>query len=144
MRALATISLLLLSACRIGGNVGTDPFTHTPDGTRIRIVTTSRATIDGELVAADDSALVVRGDSIFVAVPVDAIGSVSTTSARVRWVRDTRYRNQPGMASVPGGPANFPIERLRLLSRFPQGMSPEIERRLLARYRQAEVRRWQP
>jgi hypothetical protein len=125
MRFLVRLSgLLLLAGCHVG-----PALSHFgPAGGHFSL-RTSAATVQGELLAATDSSLIV-----FEGQRVTEVRYISLTSASIR---PDGPRLHPGAV-----PSRADLARLRSLSRFPQGLSPE----LLKRFREenqiaAEVRR---
>lgn len=121
---------LLAAACLAGGckyGMTADKFvpTHTPDGVAVHLVV-GTVPLTGELIEVRDDALVIRTGKILRLVPYAIV-----TSARADQTNVT----------ISGGraPSRQNQERLRLLSRFPQGLGPDLLDRLLRAYGQAQL-----
>lgn len=127
MRHVLVLSLLLgsagVSACFTGPSAAGFPPAITPHGvaSRIRL---RRSVVRGELLEVRDTAYVVLGDDALLLLPFDAIGNADFD----------------GVLSVAGAPGSAASERLRLVSRYPQGMSPRVLESLLAAVHQSELR----
>lgn len=112
-------------ACVVGSRVGTFPPANGPNG-----VTTKLETIAGRVTAevldVRDSGLVVLSNSQVTFVPY-------------RSIYDGSF-NQLGV-SIPHGQFQNAEKRnrVRLASRFPQGITPETERQLLAVHHQTSI-----
>ena len=123
VRAVAGLSMLA-AACLLGTPAGKFEPARGPRGVTAELRLVERGHLQGELLAVAESALVVRTSVITV---------VRYQSLRVGVFR------QVGTVSFGGrAPANRDRERLRRVSRFPQGLSPELLQRLLQAYGQAE------
>lgn len=119
-------AILLATACYHGPSLRTFQPANSPDGIdadlRLR-----KTHVRGELLEVQDSALIVLTDSqTIVMVPVDSIRS--------------GVFGERGALIGGGGNLARELAQLRLLSRFPAGLTPEIRARLLAAYGQTEVR----
>lgn len=125
-RSLLAIGAALVAGCHVGPAVEKYEPAHSPVGARSTL-TVGETTYYGELLAANDSALVfLQAYSHVDLVPYPAIRSGTFNDLSV---------------SLDGGKApSAEDERLlRMASRFPQGISPELERRLLAAYHQSAM-----
>jgi hypothetical protein len=128
MRRCAAVLLAGISAaCSIGTRVkGFQPALR-PEGVTATLHLAA-GQVEAEVLAIDDTALIVRRfqDSLPVAV------------VRFRAIREAAFR-QVG-ATMAGGrpPRSVDRERIRLVSRFPQGLTPELLQSLLAAYGQAQ------
>ena len=126
MRSLLAVGscLLVIAACTVGTHARNYGPARGPAGAMVnlRMVDKSRST--GELLAVEDSALLVLRDSQLVRVPLSQVRSGSAPKVSF----DGRLRGDRR-------------ERLRLISRYPQGVSPELEQRLRQAYGQGEARR---
>jgi hypothetical protein len=80
----------------------------------------------GELIAVQDTALLIREGSVIELVPLARIGGGAATASGSR-------------ATFSRKPTRATRERLRLLSRYPNGVTPELLRQLLDAYGQAEL-----
>ena len=121
-RGLTGLILLGLSACSIGGAVsGWRPSTQAA-GTEIELDLGNLRTVKGELITLDSAGFLVLESGRLVRVDPIAVkgGSGYKTSFDSPLSNDAR-------------------ERLRLMSRFPQGVSPEVERSLLEAYGFSQV-----
>lgn len=133
MPRLTHARLALLAAALAGCLLGPTPHSYEPAtqaagaSVELWLGRRGRPSVKGELLAVpDDSTVVVR---------------VGSTISRVRW-RDVRQlRSRQAGLELYGG-ARVPAdhhERLRLVSRFPQGITPELERALLAAHGQSAI-----
>lgn len=107
-----------LSACTLGTRPGNFGPATSPRGIETRL-TLEASTILGELVSVSDSGLIVlAGDRRLV---------------HAHWATMRRATFRKLRAALEGGnaPDAATRERIRLVSRFPQGMSPELTARLL-------------
>ena len=117
---------VLLGACRIGPTVENYTAARVPEGVRIDARTEDEAIV-GEVIEVRDTALVALAGGRLVLVPWEALRNVRITGLTMIPTRG-RWMTAEHRAAV------------RQLSRFPQGMSPEIQRRFLAHLGQAEIR----
>jgi hypothetical protein len=116
-------ALLTLPACTLGSRPATFGPARSPQGIETRITLRAprhtAATITGELLSVTDSGLLVL--------------SADRRLLHAHWpaLRYATFR-QIGVRLNDGRPPDMRArERLRLVSRFPQGMSPELTARLL-------------
>lgn len=128
MRA-ALVVLLAATACIPSGPT-TERFlpAQTPHGVQSDVLLQGRqgAQIRGELLEVrQDAILVLRDSTRITLVPLAAI--------RTATFRDV----QAGISS--GKLSDRDREKLRLVSRFPAGLRPELEAQLLAAYGQTEM-----
>ena len=142
MRAAAAVVLLAgaTSGCAFG--MTADKFVpgRGPEGIR-SAVTTRTARFDGELIAVRDDALLLLASAT---APGDGTRAPQNASLMVRLIPFTAIvsaqfhqlgrGSQIGEGRVPSASVK---ERLRLVSRFPYGMSPAIEADLLKAYGQS-------
>jgi hypothetical protein len=114
-----------LLGCPVGPSVGKYPPAHTPFGAQATL-TVGRNTLIAELLDVRDSALVVLHERQIMLVPYNAIrkGTFAGLSVKIT-------------AEHP--PTAEDRESLRVVSRFPQGMTLGLERRLLAAYGQNSI-----
>ena len=118
------VAWLSLAGCNVGPRPETFTLALLPEGVAARLVTRSDRRISGEVLVVQDTALIVRGDSLY-RVPVAAIEQGTfhqITEAEIR--RGAFVRKDAGRA------------RLQLVSRFPQGLSEDRLLALLAAYGQ--------
>ena len=135
MRVLLPLPLVLFAAaCPIGTSAGA----FGPSGTSVDLKTVSKPAPDrtltgsttGELLAADST-------SIIVLTPVGEL-------VRVSFRAITGGRIKRGARVGAGNPAPMDLARLKLLSRYPQGISPDLLDRLLREYRRDALRLVEP
>lgn len=111
--------VLLVAGCQFGTKPQAFPPAVTPQGVVATITTRGKVNVVGELLAVEDSALLVWRDSAAMArVPLAAIDRASF--ARMRVLLD---------AGEPLSPKDR--DRLRLTSRYPQGIPDEVMARLV-------------
>ncbi|HXG55120.1 MAG TPA: hypothetical protein VNJ03_07040 [Vicinamibacterales bacterium] len=124
------IILLVLSvtavACSYGTRIADFRPAHSPHGVNVH-VTTSVGDLNGELIEMRDAGFVV----------------LTAASNKLRLIPYAQVRSAKfeQVGSLRGGRPPVPTdgERLRLLSRFPQGMSPQVLATLLRIYGQDEL-----
>jgi hypothetical protein len=117
------LGLALLTACQVGSHAKNYPPATGPAGAIVRLELTDKSKTTGELLAVESSALLLLQASRLTRIPLSQIRSGS--APRV------------GFDGRLGGNTR---ERLRLISRYPQGVSPELEGQLLRAHGQSEVR----
>jgi hypothetical protein len=126
MRALYRLvvpAVLLAGGCQVGTSAkGYAPATG-PAGAMVTIELGSGERVEGELLAVEDTALLVLRQGALIRMPIGAI--VSGKAPKVSFNRQNLTERTR--------------ERLRLISRYPQGVSAELEARLLEVYRVAAV-----
>jgi hypothetical protein len=117
-----------LTGCLVGTKASKFRPARGPEGAPISIEYGNHQALSGELIAVLDTAMVVRLDSLFYLIPVRVVkrADVMAPGARAGLRRGRWY---PDMQ-----------ERLRLLSRFPQGLSPALQQQLLDAYGQTALR----
>ena len=120
----ATATLLLLLAAAAGCYVGPGPDGYAPaqqgTGAMAQLWLDRRDEQDVELLAVpDDSTLVFRSGSSIFRLRTRRLRMLRSATAGIELYRRDRLSADEAT-------------RLRLLSRFPQGLTPEIERALLA------------
>ena len=120
----------LASGCSYGMTADRFKPAREPAGVAVHLQT-SAGTLSGELIEVTDSALVVLAGKTLRKVPFSAVAS-----GRV---------DQTNITIAAGQIPQLVLrERLRRLSRYPQGLSPELLRALLAAYGQSELAGVQP
>jgi hypothetical protein len=126
MRRSLVVPVLLaaLGACYHGPSARTFAPAQWPDGIEADL-RLKGARVRGELLEVQDSALLVLRDSQIVLVPIRAIR--------------TGDFHQRGVLIDHGRISEPELHRLRLVSRFPSGLTPELRARLLATYGQTEA-----
>ncbi len=120
--------VLLLAACYWGPRVARFPAATTPQGATVVVQTPQLGRWSGELVAAEDSGLVVVGGTRLLFVPYTLVRSGHVVGAGPEY-------------ALPHGQAPSPerLQRLRRVSRFPQGTGNGLLARLLGVHQQASV-----
>lgn len=131
MRRALVVPLLIAvtwGACYTGPSVKSFAPAQSPRGIAADLrVDRGKTRIQGELLEVQDSALLVLRDG-----PRPRV-----TIVPLRAIRAGFFPNV-GTLSGAGRMAPKDRERLRLLSRFPAGLTPELRARLLAAYGQSE------
>ena len=117
--------LLATLACHLGGRVDRFAPAKQPAGVALTFWLRGGATGQGELLAVQDTALVVLAQDTVTLVPYRVL-----TAGRF---------SQVGELTETPPPGDF-AEKLRQVSRFPQGLTPEMLTRLLAAYGQSTLK----
>ena len=128
LTALAAAALLL-AGCVIGPSGQTFKPAMSAAGVEARL-RFRKGELRGELIEVRDTGLVIapRGDVVYVPFTV---------------IRASRFA-QTNLASLGGVPSPQTRERMRLLSRFPNGLPPDQLERFLASRGQQSLRVYQP
>jgi hypothetical protein len=129
---LAFSALATLQAClrHYGTNVDSFPPAYSPKGV-IGEVVTSNTNYKGEVIEVRDTGIVILAAGTFRFVPYSAIIS-------------SHFNGIGGPISSKKVPSSQSRERLRLVSRFPQGLTPEILQKLLSANAQTELSQENP
>jgi len=130
-RALPFALAALLSGCYLGQTAAKFEPARGPRGVAVSITTVSRTNVFGELIEVGSESLLVDTAPAVVLVPYTAI-------RRAAFMQTGLFIDQ-GRAPSPST-----REKMRLLSRFPQGLSPELRQRLLEAHGQTDVTRVAP
>jgi hypothetical protein len=124
----ATVLLALMStavACSVGTTTqGYQPATG-PAGAAVTLALTGHRAIGGELLAVEHTSLLLVENAQLIRVEVASIRRLKGPKLSV---------SGPNLSGATR-------EQLRLISRYPQGVSPELEARLLRAYGMSAVRR---
>lgn len=144
IKAGLSLAVASLAACHLGPQVKDLDLANNPAGATVEVQVLpaegrDKLEFEGELLEIRDDGIVFSGavadddadEMIFVAWG---------RAARVRATEFGGYRAEIGR-SLEWSPETK--ERFRLISRFPQGISPEIMDGLLAAHRQEELRRFE-
>ena len=115
---------LALVGCFVGPSAKNYAPARGPGGAIVALVLSGSRELQAELLAVEDSTLLVLRGRELVRVAVAAIESVK--APKVSFNRSTLRGDTR--------------ERLRLISRYPQGVAPELEARLLEAYGRSGVR----
>jgi hypothetical protein len=122
----ALIAALAVSgACHHGTQVDSLSTPKQPNGAQV-ILDLNSGTFSGELMAVEESGLVLLSGNRLVLVPFESIHTG----------RLPEFARAVSLGS--GLPAPDALRKLRLLSHFPGGISPLIKSKLLSLYRQAD------
>ena len=118
-------------ACQFGTQVGALTVAHEPTGTAATIALRSGTIVNGELLAV--------GDTDITMLWSDSVWSLPYARAR-----KMTFSGVPVTLNNGVGPTPTERDRLRLSSRFPHGLSPDLEARLLAAHHQAALAAFAP
>jgi hypothetical protein len=125
---LTLVALVLLNnACTFGMTASKFRPAQRPQGVRM-VLTTEQGKLEGELIEVRDTGIVVLADQKLRFLPYTDI----------RYSKLDQYSSY-GPISQGRAPKPVAKEQLRLLSHFPQGLSPESMRQLLDVYGQTEL-----
>lgn len=124
-RALLCLGVLALqvAGCSMGPKVADWAPAAQAQGANISLDLRGGQKVYGELLAVDSTQFLVREPGRIVRVSFDAVGSGESFRTQI-------------VAGVPGRELR---RQLRLMSRYPQGVSPELEHELLLAYGQDAV-----
>jgi len=122
---LLSVTLLAAGACYHGPSLQKFEPAHVPDGidADLRL---AHSRVRGELLAVEDTALIVLSEA-------HKVVRVPFSKVKTGDFRDL------GTLIGDWKPSQDTVERLRLVSRFPAGLTPELRGRLLAAYGQTEL-----
>lgn len=126
-RVATMVATLVAAACSYGVTVARFAPATGPRGLSTTLTTSSGEALEGELLEVRETGLLVGTERSIVYVPYSA-----TRSVRFRDIGLTLGDGRP--------PSVAQRDRLRLLSRFPQGLSPPLLRQLLEARGQSEPR----
>ena len=119
-RQITTLVLLfLLTGCRYGVTVESFPPARTPRGVTTKI-TSDRREFSAELIEVRDTGILILAATRFRLLPYSMIDSSRAEGLN----RDYTFGGRRS-------PTAETRERLRLVSRFPQGLTPELLQKLL-------------
>jgi hypothetical protein len=119
---LLALAITLLGGCQVGTQAKNYPPATGPAGAIVNIELSDKSKLSGELLAVEPTSLLLRIPEV-VRVPLAQVRSGRAPKVRF----DSKLRGNSR-------------ERLRLISRYPQGVTPELEALLLQAYGQGEVR----
>lgn len=138
-QTLLALAVVGLAACQAGMTVERFEPASSPNGVTAQL-TTADGALTGELIEVRASGLLILTG---VGGPAGQPPGGATATLRLVPFSAVRASSFPqlGGVSIRDGqtPAGAVRERLRLVSRFPHGLSPELLKQLLARYGQTEV-----
>ncbi|MEO5580274.1 MAG: hypothetical protein ABIR58_06415 [Gemmatimonadaceae bacterium] len=121
------ITILAIPACSIGKSGKDLAFATQPGGAMVGVLS-SGGLLRGELVAVRDDGVVITSQKQLSFFPFASLGGLTVTGMK------SDYQLSRGET-----PSREKLERLRLVSHFPQGLTPEIESRLLAQFGQTAI-----
>lgn len=127
MRILPTLGsvLLLLTSCQIGTHARNYQPARGPAGAALELELNDKSKLTGELLAVEEGALLVLRGRELVRVDLPQIREGHAPKVSFRGTKlDSATR-----------------ERLRLISRYPQGVSSDLETRLLQAFGQSSMMR---
>lgn len=131
MRRVATVLAALAAAgCAYGPKVTRFEPAIGPRGVSTTFVTASREQRSGELLEVRETGLLIGAERSILFVPYEALQSATFADMGLK-VEGRRP------------PSETQLGRLRLVSRFPQGLSPPLLQQLLEAHGQSEPRRIQ-
>jgi hypothetical protein len=137
MRTTAVMMLIvcLSSACTIGMSTSEFKLARAPQGIASKVLTAT-AQFTGELIEVREEAVVLLADEA-------GAGAPGVRQQRLRLIpfaaiKKAEFEQRGSDVQLADGKRPSPLlrERLRLLSRFPYGLSPAAERDLLKAYGQ--------
>lgn len=120
------VFVLILAGCHVGSRAETFAPARGPAGVEVAVALRDRRPLKGELLTVGDTALLVLSEGRVVLVPASAALGVQLAQ-----------RSDVLLAARDGklGPSGA-LGEVRLVSRFPQGLTPVLLRRLLVAYGQ--------
>jgi len=125
-KMLATVAAFALAGCHLGTSGADLPVAQQPGGAHVSL-RTSRGAYSGELLAVQEDGVIISSDRIMFA-PFSAIVGLTVEKMGAHY--------QLGTADVPRGER---LAQFRAVSRFPQGLTPNIRSVLLAQKSQGEI-----
>ncbi len=111
------LGVMVMAACTVGTHANNYAPAQGPAGATVQLQLSDKTRISGELLAVEQNALLILRNSQLIRVPLSQVqtGSAPKVSFDGRLRGDSR-------------------ERLRLISRYPQGVSAELESQLRRAY----------
>src|SRR5688500_15256703 len=126
LSALLAGFLLMTAGCSVGPRIETFPPARGPAGIDASLQLENGLLLKGELLAVEETSLVLLNGTEVTRVPYAAIRTGKFPRTGVALADRT----------LPAAPVR---ERLRLVSRFPQGLGPDLLAALLAAYGQPSI-----
>ena len=131
IRAIGLLTLVMLAClsngCSFGMTAAKYPPAQGPSGVIMR-VKTAQGNVSGELIEVRDAGIVVLANQKLRLLPYTVILSSEVDRTDSGYAISQRTVPKPDVQA-----------RLRLLSRFPQGLAPDLMRQLLDTYGQTEL-----
>ena len=139
-----SLAAISLSACHVGPQIKDLDLANNPEGATVEVQVLpadgqDKLKFEGELLEIRDDGIVFSGTSADD-VDDELIFVAWSRAARVRATEFGGYRAEIGRSLEWSTETK---ERFRLISRFPQGISPKIMESLLAAHRQEKLRRFE-
>jgi hypothetical protein len=139
-----SLAAIALCACHVGPQIKDLDLANNPEGATVEVEVSLRDSQDklkfeGELLEIRDDGIVFSGASAEDAENL-LIFVAWKSAVRVRATEFGGYRAEVGRSLEWSADTK---ERFRLISRFPQGIAPEIMDGLLAAHRQEQLRRFE-
>lgn len=139
-----SLAAISLSACHVGPQINDLDLANNPEGATVEVQVLpadgqDKLKFEGELLEIRDDGIVFSGADTDNA-DEELIFVAWSRTARVRATEFGGYRAEIGRSLEW---STETMERFRLISRFPQGISPEIMDGLLAAHRQEKLRRFE-
>ena len=125
-RMLSAATILALTGCHYGMTAEKLPVANQPGGAQVTVRTAWNKAYVGELIAVQDDGVVISNDRI-IRFPFRTIARLTVDK-----MGDFRLQR----VEVP---RSEDLAALRAVSRFPQGLTPNIQSQLLAQKSQAEI-----
>ena len=138
-RSLLVLALLATGACQFGSRVEFLPSATTPVGATMFILPAANVPYSAELLAAEDSGLFVLAEGRVLFAPHAGL----TAATRVVGAGSKQLGGNWSYGR-DGRPSDDRLARLRLVSRFPQGLAPHVLDALLRLHGQDAVARQAP
>lgn len=134
------LALSLLAGCQVGPMIHEIDELKSPFGANVRIEVSQTGTsktrkYDGELIET-------RDDGLVVALRTEGGAPSRVTFApwsRIHLVKATELPGFQARGTGSQSPESASTEKMRIISRFPQGLSPELMEQLLVGYDQATI-----
>jgi hypothetical protein len=139
-----SLAAISLSACHVGPQIKDLDLANNPEGATVEVQVLpadgqDKLKFEGELLEIRDDGIIFSGASADDADD-ELVFVAWSRAARVRATEFGGYRAEIGRSLEWSTETK---ERFRLISRFPQGISPEIMESLLAAHRQEKLRRFE-
>jgi hypothetical protein len=129
MSTIHRIGLIAIFCClacwRVGKTAADLNLAQSPNGATVSVLT-STLQVDGELLAVRDDGIVILHGSRMTLIPYGS-------------VRRARVKELSDYSIGAGTPSPDRRARLNSLSRYPQGIGPELQRKLFAQLGQTEL-----
>lgn len=126
LRLLAATGFLSLAGCQFGMQGSQVPSAQRPGGATT-VIETASGKYYGELISADDEGVVISGGKLML-IHYGTIKKLSLEQLGGEYTLKSGER-----------PDAEKLARLRMVSHFPQGLTPDLRSRLLALSGQSEI-----